>query len=164
MLPAISFSMAMSALTAQNIGAKKYLRALRTLYTALTFTTVLGVVFLTAMQLFPEFFITLFIDKNNPESAEVITQGVLYARSFSIEYILVPTVFCTTGFFVGAGHSMFSMINNLAATFLLRVPISYFAGISAGATLFHVGLAAPAASLLTAIASVIFLVSGKWKK
>ena len=116
------------------------------------------------MQLFPEFFITLFIDKNNPESAEVITQGVLYSRSFSIEYILVPTVFCTTGFFVGAGHSMFSMINNLAATFLLRVPISYFAGISAGATLFHVGLAAPAASLLTAIASVIFLVSGKWKK
>jgi Na+-driven multidrug efflux pump len=164
MLPAISFAMAMSALTAQNIGAKKYLRAVKTLYTALTFTMILGVIFLAGMQLCPEFFISLFIDKSNPESAEVISQGVLYARSFSIEYILVPIVFCTNGFFVGSGHAMFSMINNLTSTFILRVPVSYFASLITGATLFHIGLAAPMASLFSAIVALIFLFSGKWKK
>lgn len=164
MLPAISFAMAMSALTAQNIGAKKYLRAIRTLYTALVFTISLGAVFLVGMQFFPEFFISLFIDKNNPESLEVIAQGVLYARSFSIEYILVPIVFCTNGFFVGSGHAMFSMANNLVSTFVFRVPVSYFASLTAGATLFHIGLAAPMASLFSAVAAIIFLISGKWKK
>lgn len=163
MLPAISFAMAMSALTAQNIGAKKFLRALRTLYTALAFTMALGVVFLLCMQLVPGVFIGMFLDSADPSSAEVVEQGILYARSFSIEYILVPIVFCTNGFFIGSGHSMFSMTNNLTSTFLLRVPISYFVSLMTGATLFHIGLAAPAASLFSAVLSMIFLVSGRWK-
>ena len=163
MLPAISFAMALSALTAQNIGAKKYLRASRTLYTALAFTMALGVVFLIGMQLMPGAFIGIFLDSADPETAEVVAQGILYARSFSIEYILVPIIFCTNGFFVGSGHAMFSMVNNLTSTFLLRVPISYFASLMAGATLFHVGLAAPMASGFSAVVSMIFLLSGKWK-
>lgn len=164
MLPAISFAMAMSALTAQNIGAKKYLRASRTLYTALAFTMALGVVFLAGMQLIPETFIGLFLDSADPDAAEVVMQGVLYARSFSIEYVLVPIVFCTNGFFVGSGHALFSMVNNLVSTFILRVPVSYFFSIMAGATLFHIGLAAPMASGFSAAVAVVFLLSGKWKQ
>lgn len=164
MLPAISFAMAMSALTAQNIGAGKYDRAIKTLKTALIFTMSLGIVFLAGMQCIPEFFIGLFIDRSNADSLEVIRQGVLYARSFSFDYILVPIVFCTNGFFIGSGHTLFSMANNIASTFVLRVPVSYFFSLKAGATLFHIGLAAPMASLLSAAAAIIFLASGRWKK
>lgn len=163
MLPAISFAMAMSALTAQNIGAKKYVRAIKTLNTALAFTMTLGAVFLICMQLAPGVFIGLFLDSTDPGTAEVIAQGTLYARSFSIEYILVPIIFCSNGFFIGSGHSMFSMINNLIPTVLLRIPISYFVSLMSGATLFHIGLAAPAASGCSAVISIIFLLSGKWK-
>ena len=164
MLPAISFAMALSALTAQNIGAKKFIRARKTLYISLILTLAIGAVFLAAMQLAPEFFIGLFIDTANPESAAVIHQGTLYARSFSIEYVLVPIVFCTNGFFVGTGHAFFTMANNLTSTFLLRVTTSYFFSITAGATLLHIGLAAPLASTFSAIVALIYLWSGKWKK
>lgn len=163
MLPAISFAMAMSALTAQNIGAQKYKRAIDTLKTAIIFTMSLGAVFLVLMQLFPEFFISLFIDRSSDGATEVIAQGVLYARSFSLEYILVPIVFCTNGFFVGCGHAFFSMANNVVFTFLFRVPVSYFASLMAGASLFHIGLASPLASFMSNIAALIFLWSGRWK-
>ena len=164
MLPAVSFAMAMSALTAQNIGAQKYRRAVDTLKTAIIFTTSLGAVFLVLMQLFPEFFISLFIDSSGDGAGEVIEQGILYARSFSWEYILVPTVFCTNGFFVGSGHAFFSMANNVVFTFLFRVPVSYLASLMTGATLFHIGLASPLASFMSNIAALIFLFSGRWKK
>ena len=164
MLPAISFAMAMSALTAQNIGAGKYDRAISTLKTAVFFTLSLGAVFLILMQTAPEFFISLFIDRAGDGADEVIRQGAVYARSFSWEYILVPVVFCTNGFFIGSGHSFFSMANNVACTFLVRVPVSYFASLMAGATLFHIGLAAPLASFTSNIAALIFLFSGRWKK
>lgn len=38
MLPAFSFSMAMAAITAQNIGANKPVRAIKTLWLAITYT------------------------------------------------------------------------------------------------------------------------------
>ena len=164
MLPAMSFAAAISALTAQNIGAQKFKRATDTLKMAVYITMLLGMVFLISMQCFPEFFIGLFIDRASAGADEVIRQGVLYARSFSVEYILVPIVFCTNGFFIGSGHSLFSMVINLASTFLFRVPVSYFVSLMAGATLFHIGFAAPLASFMSNIAALIFLFSGRWKK
>ncbi len=162
MLPAISFAMAMSAITAQNIGAGKPERAINTLKLALAFTWSIGAVFLLLMQLFPARFIGCFIDGRAEKAAEVIAAGVLYARSFSIEYILVPVGFCTNGFFNGCNRSLFSMINNLTCTFLLRVPASWFFSTMAGATLFHVGFAAPLASLTSGIVAAVYLFSGRW--
>ncbi len=163
MLPAMSFSMALSAITAQNIGASKPVRAIKTMWLAIAYTFACGLVCFGAMQIWPEFIVGLFIDKNTPGADEVIRMGALYARSFSFDYIMVPIVFCTNGFFNGCGRSLFSMINNLTGTFLLRVPGSYFFSIMVGATLYHVGFAAPLASLLSNIIAIIYLLSGKWK-
>jgi Na+-driven multidrug efflux pump len=122
-----------------------------------------GLIFFSLLQFFPEKMVGLFIDQNSAGADDVIRNGVLYARSFSIDYILVPIVFCTNGFFNGCGRSFFSMANNIACTFLFRVPISYFFSIMAGATLFHVGLAAPMASVASNIVALIYLFSGRWR-
>ncbi len=163
MLPAISFSMALAAITAQNIGANKPVRAMRTLYLALGCTMALGVCFLLLLQLFPENMVALFIDRNSAGADDVIRNGALYARSFSWEYILVPIVFCTNGFFNGCGRTFFSMSNNLFCTFFVRIPVSYFCSIAAGATLYHVGLAAPLASLIGCGIAIYYLASGRWR-
>lgn len=162
MLPAMSFAMALSALTAQNMGANKPVRAIKTLWLAIGYTWTAGLIFFSLLQFFPEQMVGLFIDQNSAGADDVIRNGVLYARSFSIDYILVPIVFCTNGFFNGCGRSFFSMANNIACTFLFRVPASYFFSIMAGATLFHVGLAAPMASVASNIVALIYLVSGRW--
>ena len=163
MLPAGSFAMAMAAITAQNIGANKPVRALRTLYFAIACTLTAGIVFLVILQLWPERMIALFIDPEGEGAQDVIRHGALYARSFSWDYVMVPIVFCTNGFFNGCGRTFFSMSNNLAGTFLIRVPASYFFSLLSGATLYHVGFAAPLASLLSNTVAIIYLVSGRWK-
>ena len=163
MLPAISFSMATAAITAQNIGAHRPQRALKSLSAAIILTMSAGVVFLLLMQLIPEKLIALFIDRSTVGAEEVIRQGTLYIRSFSWEYILVPIVFCTNGFFNGCGKSFFSMANNLAATFFIRVPVSWFFSVAAGATLFEVGMAAPLASFASNIVALVYLFSGRWQ-
>ncbi|MBR4956777.1 MAG: MATE family efflux transporter [Lentisphaeria bacterium] len=163
MLPAISFSMALAAITAQNIGANKPVRAMRTLYLAIACTMTLGLGFLLLLQFFPENMVALFIDRQSAGAEDVIANGALYARSFSWEYILVPIVFCTNGFFNGCGRTLFSMSNNLFCTFFIRIPVSYFSSIMAGATLYHVGLAAPLASLTGVIIAICYLASGRWR-
>lgn len=163
MLPAGSFAMAMAAITAQNIGAGKPVRAVRTLWLAVAYTLACGSVFFVLFQTIPDDLVALFIARDSDGATEVIRQGVLYARSFSWEYILVPIVFCTNGFFNGCGRAFFSMANNLCSTFLIRVPVSYFFSVMAGATLFHVGFAAPMASFTSNIVALIFLLSGKWR-
>lgn len=163
MLPAMSFAMALSALTAQNMGANKPVRAIKTLWVAIGYTWTAGLIFFALLQLFPEQLVGMFIDPESKGADEVIRNGVLYARSFSFDYILVPIVFCTNGFFNGCGRSFFSMMNNIVCTFLFRVPFSYIFSIMAGATLFHVGLAAPMASVASNIVALIYLFSGRWK-
>lgn len=163
MLPAISFAMAMAAITAQNIGANKPFRAIRTLRLAIICTMSLGLFFLLLLQFFPEAMVSLFIDPASAGAEEVICNGVLYARSFSWEYILVPIIFCTNGFFNGCGKTFFTMGSNLFCTFFIRIPVSYICSIMAGATLYHVGLAAPLASLAGIFIAVWYLASGRWK-
>ena len=163
MLPAISFSMAMAAITAQNIGANKPVRALKTLQLAIIYTFCAGVVFLIFMQCCPGFAVSLFIDTASPDAQEVIANGILYARSFSWDYILVPVVFCTNGFFNGCGRTFFSMSNNLTGTFLIRVPVSYWVSTLENGNLFHVGMAAPLASFCAGAVALIYLWSGRWR-
>ncbi|MBR2643321.1 MAG: MATE family efflux transporter [Lentisphaeria bacterium] len=163
MLPAISFAMAMAAITAQNMGANKPIRAQRTLVLAITCTMALGLVFLLLLQLFPENMVALFIDRKSAGAEEVIRNGALYARSFSWDYILVPIIFCTNGFFNGCGKTFFTMGSNLFCTFFVRIPVSYACSIMTGATLYHVGLAAPLASVLGCGIAIFYLLSGRWR-
>ena len=164
MLPAISFAMAMAAITAQNMGANKPIRAQKTLVLAITCTMALGLVFLLLLQLFPENMVALFIDRKSAGAEEVIRNGALYARSFSWDYILVPIIFGTNGFFNGCGKTFFTMGSNLFCTFFVRIPVSYACSIMTGATLYHVGLAAPLASVLGCGIAIYYLLSGRWRK
>lgn len=159
MLPAFSFAMALTPIVAQNIGAKKRLRAKYTLYTAIGCTVVFGFVCLIWQQVNPESAIRIFtLDKN------VITQGASYLKSFSFDLVVVPFAFCLNAFFNGCGHTAFSMVNNLAATLLVRVPLAFLITGIFGKTLFNLGIAAPVASICSVIIALIYLKSNRWKK
>lgn len=58
-------------------------------------------------QLCPQLILEMF----NAEPA-VIDYGVTYLRAFCFDYLIVPFVFCINGLMLGAGHSMFSLVNN----------------------------------------------------
>lgn len=159
MLPAFSCAMALTPIVAQNMGAKKRLRAKYTLYTAIGYTFLFGLICLIWQQINPESAIQIF-----SSDANIIREGALYLKSFSFELIIVPFVFCLNAFFNGCGHTAFSMANSLFATILIRVPLAFLITGIFGKTLFNLGMAAPLASLCSACIALIYLKLGYWKQ
>ena len=159
MLPAFSFAMALTPIVAQNIGAKKRLRAKYTLYTAIGCTVIFGLMCFIWQQINPESAIRIFTSDKN-----VITQGASYLQSFSFDLGIVPFAFCLNAFFNGCGHTAFSMANNLVATLLVRVPLAFLITGIFGKSLFNLGVAAPIASFCSVIIALIYLKSGRWRK
>lgn len=159
MLPAFSFAMALTPIIAQNMGAKKRLRAKYTLYTAIGYTFIFGLICLIWQQINPESAVRIFTKDPN-----VIKEGASYLKSFSFDLIIVPFAFCLNAFFNGCGHTAFSMTNSLIATLLIRVPLAFLITGIFGKTLFNLGMAAPIASLCAVIIALIYLKLGYWKK
>ncbi len=159
MLPAFSFAMALTPIVAQNMGAKKRLRAKYSLYTAISYALIIGIICLIWQQINPESAMAIFSSDTN-----VIKEGASYLKSFSFELIIVPFAFCFNAFFNGCGHTAFSMTNNLIATLLIRVPLAFLITGIFGKTLFNLGMAAPIASICAVITALIYFRLGYWKQ
>lgn len=154
MLPAGSFAMALTALTAQNIGAGNIKRAVSSLKISIAFAFSFGLIFFIWQQLFPQSAIAIFSTEK-----DVLNAGSLYLKSFSYDYLLVPFVFCLNGFFFGCGRTIFAAINAICAAFLIRVPVAFIlCSFISDATLFELGIAAPSASILTALSGILYVV------
>lgn len=158
-LPQSSFSNSISVVVAQNMGARKPERAKwATIYGMMT-CIVWGIIFCVFCHCFPTLLPSLFT-----KDTAVREMCGLYIRAYSYDAILTSVVFCLSSMFTGCGKSTFTLLQDLAATFLMRVPFTYFISKMAGVTLFHIGLAAPAASILGIIICLIYLKMGKWKE
>ena len=145
-LPPDAFAAALAAMTAQNIGAGKPKRALEALKWSILFSLAVGLVVCGFANLFPEVLPAIFTT-----DGEVIRAAGLYMRTYSMDCILVAFVFSFNNYFSGCGNAVISMIHNVIATFAVRIPVTLLMSRVEGATLLHMGLAAPAASLLSIV-------------
>jgi len=157
-MPASAMSASVSTMCAQNIGADKWDRAIKTCKIGTGIAWVIGICIFAVAQLFPAQILSLF-DRN----PEMIAYGVEYMRAFAFDYILVPFVFCVTSLFTGAGHTSFAMFSNMASALLLRIPAAYIFSTVFGLGLFGIGLGAPVASAGSIVFILCFLASGKWR-
>lgn len=132
-----------SAVSAQNIGAGKPDRAVKTLAYATAITVTYGIIISIVVELTACPIVGLFTS-----DATVITLGVQYIRSYIIDAIFAGIHFCFSGFFAAWGRSYIGFIHNIIAISLVRVPGAYLASKLFPDTLFPMGIAAPAGSLL----------------
>ncbi len=158
MLPAISLSMALTAMVAQNIGAQRYDRAIQSFKWGVICALSIASLCWAWMRFFPESAFGLFT-----HDQETIQAGADYMRSFCYDVLLVAFVFCANGLLNGSGHTRFTFVNNVVPTFLLRVPAAWYFSRLSGATLHDIGWAAPLASMLSVIITLIYLKTGRWK-
>jgi putative MATE family efflux protein len=158
-LPAIAMSMSVSAMSAQNLGAGKTDRALKTMKTGMFMAFFMSVAVYAVANLFPEQILAVF-----GSDEEMISLGVKNLTAFSFDYLIVAFTFCLNGFFIGAGHTLFSMVNASISAVLVRVPAAYIFGILLGKGVEGIGLAAPVASAVSACVGLMYLLSGRWKK
>lgn len=157
MLPPTAFASAIAAITAQNIGAGKYDRAKKSLYYGIGCSLIFGIIFCIYSQVNPSSLTILF-----SSDSEVITAASLYLKSFSIDCILVCFVFSMNSFFAGCGNTVFPMIQSVIATFIIRIPTSFYLSRLSDVTLYEIGLAAPLATLVSIVLCVVYMNSGKW--
>lgn len=159
-LPAVAMSASISAMAAQNIGAGKWDRAVKTFKVGLVMSIVISYVIFAVMMLFPEELLRMF-DSSNPA---MIAAGKEYISTFVFDYLFVPIVFCFNGLFVGAGHTTFSLINGTISAVALRVPAAYLFGMTMGLGLKGIGLGAPVATFGSLILAIVFYCSKRWMK
>lgn len=153
MLIPSSLMQSMSAFVAQNVGAGREDRAKKAMRTGMVIGIVIGV-FVTMISYFrgdiPSALFT-----SNPA---YIARSAEYLKGFSIEAILTCIVFSYIGYFNGHGKTMPVMIQGISASFLVRVPFSYWFSIQPGANLVTIGTAVPLASVYGIIFFTIWYV------
>ena len=145
-----------STVCAQNLGAGKIDRAIRTLWMANGIVVGFGICCAFFFQTYPEMAVSLFTD-----DAQVIVQGCEYLRGYVWDCVFAGIHFCFSGFFCACGWSVVSFAHNAISIVVARVPLAYLASILYPATLFPMGLATVTGSVLSALICVVVFV---WMK
>lgn len=150
---------AVSALGAQNIGAQKPERARKTLLYAIFIAAGFGGTVAVIMQFLSGGAVSLFTD-----SEAVIRLGGGYLRGYAWDCLFAGIHFAFSGYFCACGKSGISFMHNIIAILLVRVPGSYLMSSMFPETLYPMGLATAAGSLLSALICAAAFVIIKRKK
>ena len=141
---------AVSALGAQNFGAHKPERAVATLRYAIFIALGFGFIVSGLVQLIAEPVVGLFTNDSAVQSA-----GGQYFRGYIWDCIFAGIHFSFSGYFCACEKSILSFLHNIIAIALVRIPGVYLTSKLFPATLFPMGLATAAGSLLSVIICVI---------
>jgi Na+-driven multidrug efflux pump len=150
---------AVSAMVAQNIGAQREDRAIKTMLTGMGLAYAISIPIFILTTIFPQEVLRMF-----SADPELIAVGIPYLTVFSFDYLLVPVAFCLIGFCIGTGHTTFSLFSNIMSAIVIRIPMAYLLSGAAGLGLRGVGLAVPLATATTIALGLWFFFSGRWKR
>ncbi len=153
----VAMSTAASGMIAQNIGAREYLRARKTLYTAMAIAIGMAVLIIVAVEFTAPWLTALFTS-----DAQTSAAAVLNLRIEIIGQIFYACFLVYHGLMLGAGDTWFvflsSFLNCIAARIILGFLFNHFFGI----------LGLYAACMIAPLASVPFGIwyerSGRWRK
>ncbi|MBQ6123524.1 MAG: MATE family efflux transporter [Clostridia bacterium] len=143
MLVPSAFSQSMSAFVAQNAGAGKYDRAVRSLYCGIGLSLAVGAVMSWMSIGHGQLLAGIFSNDR-----EVIVAAADYLKAYGIDCLLTPLFFCAIGFFNGLGRTRFVMAQGIVSAFCVRVPVSYLMSRRVPVSLFWIGMATPFSSML----------------
>ena len=165
MLPNFSFGTAMTTYAGQNIGAKKMDRVTKgakqgTLLAVLTSTVLTSIILIFGKQLMGLF----------TETTELIELSRRMMSIIAVGYITVAITQSLSGVMRGAGDTMTPMWISLFTTVVVRVPIAYgIAYLTKSAELPNgrqecIYISLLISWLIGALVTMLFYLSGRWKK
>lgn len=140
-----------STIASQCFGAGDGERARQTMRYGIYIAAGIVAVFAVLFQFISGPFFSLFTS-----DAVVRDFAVQYMRTYVIDCIFAGIHFQFSGFFSAAGVSIYSFIHNLISVLCVRIPGAWLATKMFPDTLYAMGLAAPAGSVLSVIICVLF--------
>ena len=148
-----SMMQSISAFVAQNVGAGKEDRAKKTLFTGMGIGLLIGVVVGLGTFLYGDVLAQIFT-----QDPAVITRAFEYLRGFALEAVVTAVSFSFIGYYNGHGQTLFVMIQGMAQTFLVRLPMSWIMSIQPDASLTNIALAAPVATSVGIVLNGLYFV------
>ena len=139
-----------SALGAQNIGAKREDRAVKTLKYAILISVCFGIAVCVLTQFIAMNAVSLFT-----KDTAVILAGSLYLKGYIFDCVFAGIHFSFSGYFCAKGRSELSFIHNIISIAFVRIPAVYLASKTFKTTLFPMGLATALGSLVSVIICII---------
>ena len=153
MLVPSSFSQSLSAFAAQNIGAGKPDRARRSMLYGMAVSFGIGIFMAYFAFFHGEVLASVFA-----KDPEVISAAADYLKAYAIDTLLVAFLFCFIGYFNGCGKTFFVMVQGITGAFGVRIPVSLFMSKMEPVSLFRVGLATPASTIVQITICVIYYI------
>ena len=156
-VPAMSFSQAISTFVGQNIGANKPERIRTGLIATVKMSGIVTIVTTVFIILSGHLLMSLFTD-----DAEVIRLGDQYLTIVSSFYLAFTLMFIYSGVMRGAGDTLIPMFFSILSLWLIRIPMAWFLSAKIGAI--GIWWAIPAGWGIGLILSFTYYKSGRWKK
>jgi putative MATE family efflux protein len=158
LLPAWGLSNAAATLVGQNLGANHPDRAEKsvwiTSYVNMIFMGVMG----TILAIFPEFFISLFINE-----IAVVENGTIALRIISLGFLFFGMGMVMVQGFNGSGDTLTPTKINLVSFWLIEIPMAYFLAITLNMGLTGASISIVIAEAILAIIALYLFSKGKWK-
>lgn len=148
-----SLMQSMSAIVAQNVGAGKERRSRQVMLCGMAMGAAIGVI-ISLLAFFRGDLLSAVFTSD----AVVVEKSAEYLKGFSMEAIVTSFLFSFIGYFNGHSMTLFVMLQGLAQTFLVRLPMSYIMSIQPDASLTKIGFAAPSATVFGIVINVVFYV------
>ena len=153
MLVPSAFSQSMSAFVAQNIGAGLMERAKKALKYGILASLCVACFIGTFTFIRGDLLAGIF-----SKDLAVIGQAHDYLKAYAIDTFFTAFLFCFIGYYNGCGNTFFVMLQGIIGAFGVRVPLVILMSQMADASLFKIGLATPASTVVQIIMCVGFMV------
>jgi putative MATE family efflux protein len=157
MIPAMSFSQALSTFVGQNIGANKPERIRAGLISTIKMSGIVTIVTTVFIVFGGHLMMSMFTNDK-----EVIRLGDQYLTIVCSFYILFTLMFIYNGVMRGAGDTLIPMFISLLSLWLIRIPMAWLLSSKIGAS--GIWWAIPAGWMIGLILSFSYYKSGRWKK
>ena len=157
MIPAMSFSQALSTFVGQNIGANKTERIRKGLISTVRMSGIVTIVTTLVIVFAGHLIMSLFTN-----DAEVIRLGDQYLTIVSSFYILFTLMFIYNGVMRGAGDTLIPMFISLLSLWFIRIPMAWFLSGEIGAS--GIWWSIPAGWVIGLSLSFSYYKSGRWKR
>lgn len=158
-MPALSISIAVSSMTAQNIGAKKFERVSTTLKWAIMLSLGFSFLIYSLVNLFPVAIASIFT-----RDSDVLSNTVGYLRVISLAYVMFSFIFSFQGVIRGAGHTGYLMFFSIISMLMVRIPAAYFLAEHTSLERFGIWLAILISAFVAMLLNFFYYRSGLWRR
>ena len=153
MLIPSSLMQSLASFVSQNVGAGQEKRAKQAAFIGMAIGAAIGIFVFLGLTYYGDVVSRIFTSDE-----AVVAKSWEYLRGIAPEAIVTAISFSFIGYFNGHQQTLYVMLQGVAQTFIVRLPMSYIMSIQPNASLTNIGLAAPTATCFGIAINIVYFI------